>query len=77
MGLFDQKPEQLLLPYLEEGKKHHPLEGVHTHGWMEHQIPLDTHSLGAGSLLEVSVRALDVALVIGALEINGQSLLKL
>ncbi len=48
-------------------------EPVHSSGWMEHRLPLCAQE---GETLELSVRALDVALLIGQLEWCGHSLLR-
>jgi len=60
-------------PFLEGELELRPvLEPVHQFGWMEHRLPLCALE---GETLELSVRALDVALLIGQLEWCGHSLL--
>jgi len=60
-------------PFLEGELRLRPIrEPVHQFGWMEHRLPLCALE---GETLELSVRALDVALLIGQLEWCGHSLL--
>ena len=67
-------PEQLET-FFDEGLEQRVYPDVKLDGWMEHF--LDMGQPGEGALLELSVRALDVALVLGSLEWNGQNLLSL
>ncbi len=60
--------------YCEDSLEHVVHSGVRPDGWMEHRF--STAQMGnLVSALELSVRALDVALVIGSLEWCGHSLL--
>jgi len=65
-------PEQLE-SFFDEGLEQRVHPDVKLDGWMEHC--LDMGQPCEGALLELSVRALDVALVLGSLEWNGQNLL--
>jgi len=60
-------------PYFEDGLEHRIARDVHLEGWMEHTLSLSAPP--EGGLLELCARALDVALVVGLLEWNGQNLL--
>ena len=61
--------------FSEDEVIHHTQSNLRFDGWMEHQLELELPPDGA--LLEVSVRALDVALIIGTLEWAGQDLFRL
>lgn len=64
-------PEQFET-FFDEGLEQRVYPDVKLDGWMEHC--LDMGQPCEGALLELSVRALDVALVVGSLEWNGQKL---
>jgi hypothetical protein len=67
-------PEQIA-NYCEDDIEHVVHGGVRPDGWMEHRITPQLLPGQNTSTLELSVRALDVALVIGSLEWCGKSLL--
>ncbi|GBF06224.1 SARP family transcriptional regulator [Deinococcus aerius] len=60
--------------YLEEEVRHAVHAGVVTEQWMEHHLTFPAPAEG-GAILELSVRALDLALTVGALTWQGQDLL--
>ncbi|MBB5233872.1 hypothetical protein HNQ09_001310 [Deinococcus budaensis] len=62
--------------YLEDGVRHTVHAGATEGHWMEHRVTL-TCRAGSAPTLELSVRALDVALTLGALSWQGRDLLPL
>lgn len=62
--------------YLEDGVRHTVHAGATEGHWMEHRVAL-TCRAGTAPTLELSVRALDVALTLGALSWQGRDLLPL
>lgn len=62
--------------YTEEGQRQQVGADVTLGGWMEHELYFNLAGQAAGRL-DLQVRALDLALTIGELSLNGQSILPL
>lgn len=62
--------------YTEEGLLQQVASDVTLGGWMEHELSFNVAGQPVGRL-ELAVRALDLALTIGELNLNGQSILPL
>ncbi|WP_420593593.1 AAA family ATPase [Deinococcus sp.] len=74
-----QAPAHVLLPggsgeYQEQGRPHRPLPGVGLGGWMEHDLTLDWGQTPTRTL-ELSVRAVNLALTLKAVIVGNQNML--